>query len=213
MNATQKRAATRVKPAARLRKPERKRQLLDHARQLFARFGYTETTTEKIARAAEVSEAVLYRHFESKKALFLEVLQQVREDALRLWGAVADGLADPVAKLHAVAETCFDASSDLASDLRLAHRALLETDDPDIRAALRAFYLDCETFLAQIVSEGQQAGVFRRSMDPRIGAWDLIRTALGHSLTLPLDVPLYDEPDYVPRAVECLLHGLLKTDV
>ena len=67
--------------------------------------------------------------------------------------------------------------------------------------------------LAQIISEGQQTGVFRRNLDPRVGAWELIRTALGYTLTLPLGVPLYEEPDYLTRAVECLLHCLLKTDV
>jgi len=55
--------------------------------------------------------------------------------------------------------------------------------------------------------------VFRRSLDPRVGAWELIRAGLGYSLTRPLNIPLYDEPDYMPRALDCLLHCLLKTDV
>ena len=93
------------------------------------------------------------------------------------------------------------------------HRALVETDDEEIVALLRPFYLDSEALLAQVIGEGQQTGVFRRSLDPRVGAWELIRTALGYTLTLPLGMPLYAEPDYLPRAIECLLHCLLKTDV
>ena len=93
------------------------------------------------------------------------------------------------------------------------HRTLVESDDEEIVAMLRSFYLDSESLLTQIIAEGQQSGVFRRSLDPRVGAWELIRTALGYTLTLPLGVPLYAEPDYVPRAIECLLHCLLKTDV
>jgi hypothetical protein len=93
------------------------------------------------------------------------------------------------------------------------HRTLVETDDEEIVACLRAFYLDSEALLAQVIDEGQQSGVFRRSLDPRVGAWELIRTALGYTLTLPLGIPLYAEPDYLARALECLLHGLLKTDV
>ena len=42
---------------------------------------------------------------------------------------------------------------------------------------------------------------------------ELIRTALGYTLTLPLGLPLYSEPDYLARAIECMLHCLLKTDV
>jgi hypothetical protein len=67
--------------------------------------------------------------------------------------------------------------------------------------------------LAQVLAEGQQAGVLRRNLDTRVGAWQLLCTALGYSLTQPLAIPEYQEPDYVPRAFECLLHGFLKTDV
>jgi hypothetical protein len=78
---------------------------------------------------------------------------------------------------------------------------------------VRSFYLDAETLLAELIAEGQQAGVFRRSLDPRVGAWEVIRTGLGYTLTLPLGVPLYQEPGYLPQAIDCLLHCLLKTDV
>src|SRR5216683_2888539 len=85
-----------------MRKAERKRQLLTHAKQLFVTLGYQNTTTGKIAGAAGVSEPVLYRHFESKKALFLEVLQEIREATLGRWQAETARLADPLVKLHAI---------------------------------------------------------------------------------------------------------------
>ncbi len=78
---------------------------------------------------------------------------------------------------------------------------------------LRGFYLESEELLAGVIAEGQQTGVFRRPLDPRVGAWELIRTALVYTLTRPLGIPLYLEPDYMPRAIECMLHCLLKTDV
>src|SRR4051794_25789434 len=96
MSAPQRRprkpAATPALPApssrpARLSRAERKRQLVEHAKQLFVTLGYHATTTEKIAAAAGVTEPVLYRHFESKKALFLEVLQEIRQATLERWRA------------------------------------------------------------------------------------------------------------------------------
>ena len=71
MSAPHRRQAEDDKPSGRLRKAERKRQLLAHAKQLFVTHGYQETKTEMIAQAAGVTEPVLYRHFGSKKALFL----------------------------------------------------------------------------------------------------------------------------------------------
>jgi AcrR family transcriptional regulator len=156
---------------------------------------------------------VLYRHFESKKALFLEVLEEVRAATVRRWLAETAEVSDPLAKLHAITDMYLGSTREHALEFRIMHRALIETDDPEVAALLRSFYLDSEALLAQIIAEGQQAGVFRRNLDPRVGAWELIRTALGYTLTLPLAVPLYQEPDYLQQAIECLLHCLLKTDV
>jgi AcrR family transcriptional regulator len=197
----------------RLTRTERKRQLLGHAKQLFVTLGYHNTTTEKIATAAGVTEPVLYKHFESKKTLFLEVLQEIREATLTRWQEGTSELGDPLAKLHAVADLYLGSTRAHAVEFRIMHRTLVECDDEEILTLLRGFYQDSEAFLAQIIAEGQQTGVFRRSLDPRVGAWELIRTALGYTLTLPLGPPLYSEADYLPRAIECMLHCLLKTDV
>jgi AcrR family transcriptional regulator len=196
-----------------MRKADRKRQLLAHAKQLFLSYGYQNTTTEKIAAAAGVTEPVLYRHFESKKALFLEVLQEIRQATLNRWRSETAHIADPLAKLHVIADVYLGSTRERAVEFRIMHRALLDSEDQEIAALLRVFYLDSEALLAQVISEGQQTGVFRRDLDPRVGAWELIRTALGYTLTLPLGIPLYQEPDYLPRAIECILHSLLKIDV
>jgi AcrR family transcriptional regulator len=196
-----------------MRKAERKRQLLTHAKRLFVTLGYQNTTTEKIASAAGVSEPVLYRNFGSKKALFLEVLQEIRQATLDRWNAETAKLSDPLAKLHAIADMYLGSTRQHAVEFRIMHRTLVETDDEEIVAFLRAFYLDIETLLARIIAEGQQTGVFRRMLDPRVGAWEMIRSGLGYTLTLPLSITLYAEADYLPHAIECLLHCLLKTDV
>jgi TetR/AcrR family transcriptional regulator len=213
MTSPQRRQTPLPKSAARMTRAERKRQLLAQAKQLFVTLGYHATTTEKIAAAAGITEPVLYRHFESKKALFLEVLEEIRTATLRRWHAETANLTDPLAKLHAIADMYLGTTRVHALEFRIMHRTLVETDDEEIVALMRAFYLDSEDLLARVIAAGQQSGVFRRSLDPRVGAWELIRTALGYTLTLPLGVPLYEEPGYLPRAIECLLHCLLKTDV
>jgi AcrR family transcriptional regulator len=213
MTAPRRRQADGRKPAGRMRKAERERQLLAAAKQLFGTHGYQATRTEMIAQAAGVSEPVLYRHFGSKKALFLEVLRQVRQATLERWQTEIGALKDPLAKLNAIADTYLGATREHALEFRIMHHTLVEANDADIAALVRDFYLDSETLLAQIIREGQQTGVFRRDLEPRVGAWEMIRTALGFTLTLPLGIPLYEEADYVPRAIECVLNGLLKTDV
>ena len=213
MSTSPRRRVQMPKSAPRMRKADRKRQLLTQAKHLFVTLGYQNTTTEKIARAAGVSEPVLYRHFENKKALFLEVLQEIRAATLNRWHAETVHLTDPLAKLHRIADLYLGTTREHALEFRIMHRTLIDTDDEEIAAFLQSFYLDSEKLLARVISEGQQTGVFRRSLDPRVGAWEIIRTALGYTLTLSLDIPLYTEPDYIARAIDCLLHCLLKTDV
>lgn len=52
---------------------DRKRAIVLAALPLFARKGFSETTTKDLAKAAGVSEPLLYRHFPSKEALYLEI--------------------------------------------------------------------------------------------------------------------------------------------
>ena len=213
MSAPQRQRVERIKSAPRMRKADRKRQLLVHAKQLFVTLGYQNTTTEKIARAAGVSEPVLYRHFDSKKGLFLEVLQEIREATVMRWHVDTSALGDPLAKLQRIMDLYLGTTREHALEFRIMHRTLIETDDEEIAAFLRSFYLDSERILAQVISEGQRSGVFRQTLDPRVGAWELIRSALGYTLTLPLGIPLYEEPNYVERAIDCLLTCLINRPV
>jgi AcrR family transcriptional regulator len=213
MSVPQRRRTEAIRATPRMRKADRKRQLLVHAKQLFVSLGYQNTTTEKIARSAGVSEPVLYRHFESKKTLFLEVLREIREATLTRWQAETGELSDPLAKLQQIMDLYLGSTREHALEFRIMHRTLVETDDEEIAAFLCSFYLDSETTLAGVIAEGQQTGVFRASLDPRVGAWELIRSALGYTLTLPLGIPLYEEPGYINRAVDCVMQCLLKPAV
>lgn len=57
----------------RLSAEARKVAIVKAALPLFARKGYAATTTRALARAAGVSEPLLYKHFPSKEALYLEI--------------------------------------------------------------------------------------------------------------------------------------------
>src|SRR5262245_5157117 len=119
------------KNSGRMRKADRKRQLLEHAKELFVTLGYPNTTTQKIAEAAGVSEPVLYQHFASKKALFLEVLDEIRGATLKRWQGETGGLTDPLAKLHAIADMYLDSTRAQARELRIMHRTLVECADEE----------------------------------------------------------------------------------
>ncbi len=71
-------AATATAPPSvrRLRRAERRQQLLAAATQAFARTGFAATSLDDIAEQAGISRVLLYRHFDSKTDLYRAVLDR-----------------------------------------------------------------------------------------------------------------------------------------
>ncbi|MEV0831524.1 TetR/AcrR family transcriptional regulator [Nonomuraea rubra] len=68
--------AVAAPPVRRLRRAERREQILDAATRAFARAGYAATGLDDIAAEAALTRAMLYRHFDSKADLYRAVLDR-----------------------------------------------------------------------------------------------------------------------------------------
>ncbi len=79
----------RVEPVRRMRRAERREQILAAATRAFARNGFAATGLDDIAAEAGVTRVILYRHFESKTDLYRAVLD-------RFCGKLAEGINEPV---------------------------------------------------------------------------------------------------------------------
>src|SRR6185437_2523072 len=66
----------------RLTAEQRRQQLVAVALELFAQRGYRATTMDDVAEAAGVTKPLLYQHFSSKRALYLELVDSVAQDLL-----------------------------------------------------------------------------------------------------------------------------------
>ena len=67
-------------PTRRLPTDERRATIAAAARPLFARHGYAATKLDDVAAAAGVTKPIVYRHFGSKKGLYLTLLRRHQED-------------------------------------------------------------------------------------------------------------------------------------
>ncbi len=56
-------------------KPDRRHDILTAAMQLFAKKGFRGTTTRDLASQAEVNEAIIFRHFNTKEELYSAILE------------------------------------------------------------------------------------------------------------------------------------------
>lgn len=85
----------RKSPPPRLHAEERRQQLLETALDFFSRRGFNGTTTKEIAEAAGVTEAIVFRHFPSKQALYQAVLDYRQESAdMQEWLATTKSCMD-----------------------------------------------------------------------------------------------------------------------
>jgi len=89
---------------------ERRTTILRAAGPLFARHGYAGARLDDVAGAAGVTKPIVYRHFDSKKALYLALLEKHEEDLPTFFERVAGVVEqlDPDALVRAILEHWLD---------------------------------------------------------------------------------------------------------
>jgi AcrR family transcriptional regulator len=85
----------------RLPADQRRRQLLDIACGVFAQHGFHASAMDDIAAAAGVTKPVLYQHFASKRALFVDVLRDVGGRLLAELATATEGATTGRARVEA----------------------------------------------------------------------------------------------------------------
>ncbi len=161
----------------RLPAAERRRGIVRAALRVFSSASYTGATTAEIARAAGVSEPVLYRHFASKRALWVACLDVAWEETRkRLEGKIAlfTGGTAPTGQQSPW-------RSPTMPNLWL--QGLTEAgEDPVVRREIRRHMREVHDFVAAALREGQERGVVPSDRDPDAEAWIFIGGGLLRSV-------------------------------
>ena len=84
----------------RLTAEERRAKILSAAVQAFATDGYDRTSMDRIAALSKATKPVLYDHFPSKQALFLTVLESIRDGLIAKGKAIAEAGDGPEQKFR-----------------------------------------------------------------------------------------------------------------
>ncbi len=114
----------------------RREHLLEVARAEFATRGYQGGSTERIAKAAGISQPYVFRLFGSKLQLFLAVIERCLEDTLAMFEAAASGRSGEDA-LEAIGTAYGDAIASNPTTLQCQLVGYAACDDPAIREAMR----------------------------------------------------------------------------
>jgi len=168
-----------VTTAARLPAAERRLALIETAVRVFTEGSYRGTTTAEIARAAGVSEPILYRHFGSKRDLYLAALDHVWERARAAWEQTLSGAEDACAAVEAIGKEHVSVHSSKLQLAELWVQALSEAaDDAELRRHLRRHMREVHDFTAAMLRRGQAEGVIAVERDADAEAWSLLAGGL-----------------------------------
>jgi AcrR family transcriptional regulator len=157
---------------SRLAATDRRAAIVDAALGVFSTRTYGRATTAEIARAAGVTEPILYRHFASKRELFLACVDEVWR---RLREAVEDEIAaEPDASRWVLAvpraiETL--RRRGLAPTQLWLHALTEATDDEVIRRHFRRHLREVHDYVADILRRAQAAGGVSADRDVEAEAW------------------------------------------
>jgi len=147
----------------RLEPSERRRQIVDAAMPLFARHGFSGTTTKQVAEAAGVSEGLLFKYFASKTALYAAIVDQCsNEDPARF--EALEQLTPSTATLAVIVHDVvayFATLKQRSAAEQSRHRLFLHslTDDGEFaRVGLAAFRAAMIPLLERALAAAEKAG-------------------------------------------------------
>ena len=151
----------RVSRAQRLRE-ERRSQILRTALALFAERGYHATSIQDIIEAAGVARGTFYLYFESKRAIFAELLDDF---FATLAGAVrrvdvSPGAPTPLDQMHEIVARVFCVLEEERAIARIIIREAVGLDE-EFDRKLMDFYGRVTALLERALRLGQEMGLVR----------------------------------------------------
>ena len=147
----------------RLRSAERRAIIVEAAGRLFGERGYEATRIDEIAAAAGVTKPVVYRHFDSKRALYLALLERHRDD-LSSFAALIPQEGTPEQRLRIVLDAWLDYVEAHAYAWRLLFRDT--GGGPEIEAYRRGVHDRARDVLAEIIRSIAEPPIPRRALVP-----------------------------------------------
>lgn len=175
--------------------------ILKAALKLFARKGYDATTTKDLATAAGVAEGTLFRHFNNKKAILIEVATQG-------WVEILTDLLTELSEMgsyKAVAQVMRRRMLRMAESSDLMRVCFMEAQfHPELRDRIQSDVITKMTNVAEAFFEtAMDKGIYRR-MNPKIVA----RVFLGMFAVAGFSDQTIMEPDASPEAMKEMAEGL-----
>lgn len=154
-----------VRSRKRLPAGQRRAQILKCAVRVFARSNYRAATVADIAAEADISEALIYRFFPSKKAIFIEILHHMSARIVSFWQEEQDREEHALRALRNMGTGYYARMSEHPDELRVQFQAISEVSDTAIAKRLREDHQSYMRSIAAILTRGIRQGTVRQDLD------------------------------------------------
>jgi AcrR family transcriptional regulator len=139
---------------------DRQLEIIESAGRILTNSGLSGLTTKNLAKEMGFSEAAIYRHFESKEAIIIAMLEFLGEDMDQRLGAAVDANSSSEEKFRALFKNQFKFfSANPHFVVAVFSDGLLEESERINQAILNIMQVKMK-HLMPIVIEGQQNGAF-----------------------------------------------------
>jgi AcrR family transcriptional regulator len=200
--------------AARLPAGERRAALLETACNVFSQGSYRGTTTAEIAREAGVTEPILYRHFESKRDLYLACLEETWAVLRTMWEETIAAEPDPGLWIASIGRSFIESEVKRPLISNLWVQALAEaSEDKVIRAYMKEHMREVHAYVVGIGRRAQELGGIERDRDIEAEVWIFISLGLLSMADRVLDGVMLDKWPEIRRSRLRWLTGSKRTDL
>jgi len=196
---------------------EKRERILRAALEVCAQRGVAAARMEEIAARAGVSKGTLYRFFESKEDLLLATILasyergrmyvdadlQAARDPRDLLARLCNGLTDVLVQVGAHARVHYQAWGITAST---------PASEAKLLAFMRAFHAERDQMIEDLIRAGQDAGLFRRDVQPRVVA-DAVTALLSGFIYRATFDPRAASREALRACFDSLVRGFLEQPV
>ncbi len=187
-----------------------KEQLIDVARDVFARFGYKKTTVDDIAQKAGKAKSSLYYYFKSKEDIFIAVLEK---EATILRSKIVNALVDissPADQLRTYIITRMVELKNLPNVYVALTEGFLQSGNVGVQFR-EEYDRKEEEFLRNILYNGALQNIFGIK-DSEFGAMALASSLKGMEYLLSVNDD-QSIKERISAVTDILLYGLVKREL
>ncbi|MHB1092839.1 TetR/AcrR family transcriptional regulator [Thiobacillus sp.] len=152
-------------PRKRLGADERREEIIRVTLDLAARQGVDDVTTQDMAQAMGVSQGAVFRHFLSKDAIWLAVMQWVRDRMTGILGRAAEQGRDPLDALQGMFFAHVDFIASHPAIPRVLASEHLHGRSAALRRLVTEIMLGYETKIASLLADAKAQGLARADLD------------------------------------------------